>query len=63
MTFRPTERVNSMDCSKLRYDTLFMQFWLPVGVTNVMLALSGRGCGDTSKLLTFSYNESTTFPT
>lgn len=23
MTFRPTERVNSMDCSKLRYDTLF----------------------------------------
>lgn len=23
MTFRPTERVNNMDCSKLRYNTLF----------------------------------------
>lgn len=50
----------AVNYATIRY---FMQFWLPVGVTNVLLALSGRGCGDTSELLTFSYNESTTFPT
>lgn len=61
MTLRPIERVNSMDCSKLRYDTLFHA--ILVACEECAVSSFTSWMRRHIQLLTFSYNESTTFPT